>query len=251
MSNGILKTQNLKKHFGGIYVTNDLSLEFPKGKIIALIGPNGSGKSTLINLLSGMFPFDDGQVITSKTHLKTIESSEIAGLGITRTFQEVRVFEQMTVMDNILVVLTERGVFQALFEKNHKAHITKAEEILKKVDLYEKRNDLAINLSYGQRKLLEVARVLAMHFAPTGEPEIIFFDEPYAGLFPQMIETIKTIMLELQAGGKTIVLVEHNMDIIRELCDYCIVLDEGKLLAEGETKDVLKRSDVMEAYLGE
>ncbi len=247
-----LSTKNLKKHFGGIYVTDDLSLGFPKGKIVALIGPNGSGKSTLINLLSGMFPFDSGEVhVGSKTALTKIDASEVADLGITRTFQEVRVFEQMSVLDNILVVITERGPFASLFEKHKAHHLEKAEEVLKKVGLLEKKDEQAMNLSYGQRKLLEVARVLAMHFAPTGEPEVIFFDEPYAGLFPHMIETIKGIMKELRAAGKTLILVEHNMDIIRELSDYVIVLDEGKLLAQGSPVQVLSDRKVIEAYLGE
>src|SRR3989344_5682266 len=246
-----LNTKNLKKHFGGIYVTDNLSLGFEKGKITALIGPNGSGKSTLINLLTGIFPFDSGLVNVGREELQEIKSSTVASFGITRTFQEVRVFEQITVFDNIMVTLTERHPISALFEKQSKHQEEKAEEVLKKVGLWEKRSELAMNLSYGQRKLLEVARVLAMHFAPTGEPEIIFFDEPCAGLFPHMIETIKGIMKSLRASGKSIVLVEHNMDIIRELADYVIVLDEGKLLSEGAPSAVLSDRKVLEAYLGE
>ncbi len=247
-----LKTENLKKHFGGIYVTNDLSLGFEKGKITALIGPNGSGKSTLINLLTGIFPFDSGKVVVDeKTELTKIDSREVADLGITRTFQEVRVFEQITVLDNVLVVLTKRTPFSSLFERHKEHHLSIAKEVLAKVGLYEKKNELASALSYGQRKLLEVARVLAMHFAPEAEPEVIFFDEPYAGLFPHMIEIIKGIMKEFRSNGKAVVLVEHNMDIIRELSDHIIVLDEGKLLAEGESHKVLSDKKVIEAYLGE
>lgn len=247
-----LKTKNLKKHFGGIYVTDDLSLSFPKGEIVALIGPNGSGKSTLINILSGVLSFESGTItIDGEKEKGNLQPYEIAELGLTRTFQEVRVFEQITVLDNILVILTERSIWGALFGSHKKHHLLRAEEVLKKVGLWEKRNELALNLSYGQRKLLEVGRVLAMHFAPVPEPLVIFFDEPYAGLFPYMVEIIKGIMKELRAGGKTLVLVEHNMDIIRELSDYVIVLDEGKLLAEGKPDYVLYDRKVIEAYLGE
>lgn len=247
-----LIVKNLKKHFGGIYVTNDLSLQFPKGKITALIGPNGSGKSTLINILTGVVPFESGTIIVDGVRERSkLLPYEVANLGVTRTFQEVRVFEQITVLDNILVVLTPRSILGALFGRQQVYYGERAEEVLKKVGLWEKRNEFAQNLSYGQRKLLEVGRALAMHYAPISEPSIIFFDEPYAGLFPHMIETIKSIMKELRASGKTLVLVEHNMDIIRELSDHVIVLDEGKLLAEGAPDHVLSERKVIEAYLGE
>jgi ABC-type branched-subunit amino acid transport system ATPase component len=122
---------------------------------------------------------------------------------------------------------------------------------LKKVGLWEKRNELAKNLSYGQRKLLEIARVLAIVHSGVGDIEIIFFDEPFAGLFPEMIKTVVAVMKELREHGKTVVLIEHNMDLIRELSDHLYVLDAGQLLAEGNASEVLARKDVIEAYLGE
>ncbi len=223
-----------------------LSLSFAKGKITSVIGPNGSGKSTLINLLTGFIPFDAGEVIIAgKETLTAIPPYDAKELGITRTFQDVRLFEQMPVLDNILVVLTERGVFGALFEKHGTLHLAKAEEVLKRVGLWEKRHQLAKNLSYGQRKLLEIARVLAMN------PDIIFFDEPFAGLFPEMLKVVVSVMQELKAQGKTQILVEHNMELIRELSDHLIVLDSGELLAEGVPSEVLAKREVIEAYLGE
>jgi len=248
----ILTTKNLIKHFDGVYAVNKLSITFEVGKITGIIGPNGSGKSTLINTLTGVLPVDSGEIIIAGAEtLKRMNSHEVPVFGITRTFQDVRLFEQMPVLDNVLVVLTERSIWKSLFEKHSKIHLEKAEEVLKKVGLWEKRNELAKNLSYGQRKLLEIARILAMIHSGVGDINVIFFDEPFAGLFPEMIKTVTGIMKELRDQGKAVILVEHNMDLIRELSDHIYVLDSGELLAEGKPDEVLARKDVVEAYLGE
>lgn len=241
-----LEVKTLSKHFDGIKAVDHLSVSFEAGKITGLIGPNGSGKSTLINLLTGFVPYDSGLLIIGQTtKLSTVKPYGVASLGITRTFQDIKLFEQMPVLDNVLVVLTERNVWGALFEKHKLFHLEKAQEVLEKVGLWEKRNELAVNLSYGQRKLLEIARALAM------DAETYFFDEPFAGLFPEMVKTVSRVIKELRDKGNTVVLVEHNMELIRELSDYCIVMDSGKLLAEGKPHEVLSRKDVIEAYLGE
>ncbi len=248
----ILSTKNLEKHFDGVHAVDHLSLQFEPGKVTSLIGPNGSGKSTLINTITGIHKIDGGMIVVGeKTILSKVTPYDIPTYEITRTFQDVRLFEQMNVLDNILVVLTERNVVEALFEKHKTFHLEKAEEVLTKVELWEKRNELASGLSYGQRKLLEIARVLAMTHSPTGEAEIFFFDEPFAGLFPEMVKIVISVIKELRSKGKTIVLVEHNMDLIRELSDHIFVLDAGKLLAEGKPAEILSRKDVIEAYLGE
>ncbi len=248
----LLATKNLVKHFDGVYAVNKLSISFEPGKITGIIGPNGSGKSTLINVLTGLLPSDRGEIVVAgATHLTRIRTHEVPFYGMTRTFQDARLFEQLPVLDNILVVLTDRGVWSALFERHTSFHIEKAEEVLKKVGLWEKRNALAKNLSYGQRKLLEIARALAIMHSGAGDINIIFFDEPFAGLFPEMIKIVMTVIKELRDQGKTVVLVEHNMDLIRELSDYLYVLDSGMLLAAGKPEEVLKRKEVIEAYLGE
>ena len=245
-----LKTENLVKHFEGVMAIEGLSISIEPGRITGIIGPNGSGKTTLINVLSGMLPIDGGCVVIGNTlRLKRIKPHRVHSYGITRTFQEVRLFEQMTVLDNILVVLTERGILSALLERHGAGHLKQAEDVLKRVGLWDKRGGLTINLSYGQRKLLEIARVLAL--SETGQAGIILFDEPFAGLFPQMVKIVSSIIKELKEDGKTVVLVEHNMDLIRELSDHVIVMDCGRLLAEGKAKEVLERRDVIEAYLGE
>lgn len=242
----ILETKKLEKHFDGVHAVDRLSIGIEKGKITGIVGPNGSGKTTLVNLLSGTLAIDGGAVIVNGAQkFEKINPWQISFYGITRTFQNVRLFEQMTVLDNVLVVLTERNVFSSLFEKHKEYHLKKTEEVLQKVGLWEKRNQLAINLSYGQRKLLEIARAVAMG------AEIYLLDEPFAGLFPEMVKIVSAIIQELKRKGKTIILIEHNMELIRGLCDYVLVMDEGKLLAEGEPEKVLSKKEVIEAYLGE
>lgn len=240
-----LQTKNLTKRFDGVKAVDDFSASIEKGKITGIIGPNGSGKTTLVNLLSGLVGIDGGFVVMDESlKFSKIRSYEISAYGITRTFQEARLFNQMTVLDNILAVLTERNVFSALFEKHNKYHLNKAKEVLEKVGLWGKINELAVNLSYGQRKLLEIARAISM------PAEIFLFDEPFAGLFPEMLKIISQIIRELKEQGKTIILIEHNMELIRELSDYVLVMDSGKMLAEGKPEEVLKKKEVIEAYLG-
>lgn len=242
----ILETKSLVKRFDGVRAVDRLSIGIEKGEITGIIGPNGSGKTTLINLLSGMLPPDDGGVVIDRVQKFTrILPHQISFFGITRTFQNVRLFEQMTVLDNILVVVTKRSVFNSLFEKHTKYHREIAEEVLQKIGLWEKRSQLAVNLSYGQRKLLEIARTLAMR------AEIYLFDEPFAGLFPEMRKVVSGIIRELKQENKTVILIEHDMGLIRDLCDYIFVMDEGKLLAEGKPESVLEKREVIEAYLGE
>ena len=228
-----------------MHAVDHLSINIPEKMITGLVGPNGSGKTTLINMLSGFSPHNSGEIFFSDVERKKIMPWENQVYGITRTFQQVRLFDQMSVLDNILVILTERAPFYALFERHSGYHLKCAEDILKKIDLYEKRFHNAADLSYGQRKLLEIGRVLAM------DANIILFDEPFAGLFPEVIKKIEKIVLNLKQEGKSVVLVEHNMAIIRKLCDHLIVMDAGKLLAEGHPEKVLSEKIVLEAYLGE
>lgn len=240
-----LKLHNFNKHFYGVKAVNCLSLEFESGKITGLVGPNGSGKSTLINLITGITPKDSGTIfIADSFKIEKIIPRDMYDYKITRTFQNVRVFEQMSVFDNLMVVLTHRNALGALFERKKKLYEDRAIAILEKLDISEKKHELALNLSYGQRKLLEIGRAIAM------DADIILFDEPYAGLFKEMIKKVSEIIKELREEGKTVVLVEHNMEIIRDLCDTVVVLDAGELLAYGKPETVLKQKDVVEAYLG-
>jgi len=241
-----LSTKHITRHFGGIRAIHDVSVEFLPGTITGIVGPNGSGKTTLVHLLTGVIPIGSGAVVIGEhTNLESVEASDIRDYGVTRTFQNVRVFEQMTVLDNVLVVLTERNVFQSLFEKHTEMHTEQARAVLIQMGIWEKRDALASSLSYGQRKLLEIARALAIN------AEIIIFDEPFAGLFPEMIAIVQAAMEGLRNTGKTVILIEHNMFLIRQMSDSVYVFDAGQVLAHGAPAVVLARQDVKEAYLGE
>jgi len=239
-----LETKAISKSFGAVRAVDQLSISIFSEWITCIVGPNGSGKSTLINLLSGMLPIDEGIVIIDTVGIRVLRAHETPDHGITRTFQEVRLFDQISVWDNIMVGLTERRLFPSLLERTKSRHEAKAEEILRSVGMWEKRDAMAGDLSYGQRKLLEIGRVMAL------DVKIYLFDEPFAGLFPRMLERVKAILKEMRQQKRTIIFVSHNMDIVRELSDHIFVLDSGALLAVGEVDEVLGRSDVIDAYLG-
>ena len=239
-----LETDKISKHFGAVKAVDELSISIPREGVTSIVGPNGSGKSTLVNLLSGTLPLDGGLVIIDDIGLKVVNAYETPDHGITRTFQEVRLFDQISVLDNIMVVLTERRLFPALMERSKRNHAEKARSILETVGMWDKRHSLAMDLSYGQRKLVEIGRAIAM------DVDIYLFDEPYAGLFPQMVERVKTVMKQVRDEGHAIIFISHNMEIVRELSDQIIVLDSGTLLADGDVEEVLSRQEVIEAYLG-
>ncbi len=240
----VLETREISKNFGAVKAIDQLTMSILREWLTCIVGPNGSGKSTLINLLSGMLPLDGGIVVIDNVGLRVVKAHDSPDHGITRTFQEVRLFDQISVWDNIMVVLTERRVCPSLFERTKPRHREEAERILKSVGLWEKRDAMAQDLSYGQRKLLEIGRALAM------DVQIYLFDEPFAGLFPRMLEQVKSILKDMREQDRSIVFVSHNMDIVRELADHLFVLDSGALLAVGETDEVLSRSSVIDAYLG-
>ncbi len=239
-----LETDGISKHFGAVKAVDELSISIPRRGMTSIVGPNGSGKSTLINLLSGTLPLDGGMVIVGGVGLRVVKAYETPEHGITRTFQEVRLFDQISVWDNIMVVLTNRRVFPSLMERSRTEHREKATRILESVGMWEKRDSLAMELSYGQRKLLEIGRAMAL------DVNIYLFDEPFAGLFPRMLERIKDIMKQVRDEGRTVLFISHNMEIVRELSDHLIVLDSGRLLTEGDVEVVLSSEEVIEAYLG-
>ena len=239
-----IETVDISKLFAGVHAVDELSLTIPREGMTSIVGPNGSGKSTLVNLLSGVLPLDGGMVIIDGVGMRVVRAHENPDHNLTRTFQEVRLFEQITVWDNIMVVLTARGMLPALLERVRPSQRQKAQSILETVGLWDKRSELAMNLSYGQRKLLEIGRAMAM------DVSTYLFDEPFAGLFPRMLERVLSILKQMREDGYKIIFVSHNMDIVREMSDHLIVLDSGRLLGEGEPDEVLGRQEVIEAYLG-
>jgi branched-chain amino acid transport system ATP-binding protein len=245
-----LKTKKITKKFDGVTAVSNINVSFNSGEITSIIGPNGSGKSTLINLLTGVTDISSGSFFLKDKNITKMKKTMCAKLGIVRTFQSVYLFEQMSVLDNIILALTERSVFKSIFGATKTTSIEKAEIILKRLNLWQKKNDLANDLSYGQRKLLEIGRVMAMVENPNFKIKIVMFDEPFSGLFPEAIKTISSIMVEIKESGRAVVLVEHNMNIIKKLSDKVFVMDEGKNFIEGDPNMVLSNEGVVEIYLG-
>lgn len=240
----IITVKNLTKQFMGIKAIDNLSINIPEAKTIGLIGSNGSGKTTLVNILTGMLFPDAGEIIVRDKKRTHIKSNELRKYRIARTFQDGRLIEQMSVVDNLLLPVAENNLLNSLKEISIKDYQDRLERVLEITSLTEHRHKNAEELSYGLRKLLEIGRVLMQ------DADIYFFDEPFSGLFPEIVEQVCKIICGLQQQGKTIVIIEHNMSLIKRLCNYTIVLNHGKLLAEGIPEEVLQNKAVRESYLG-
>lgn len=238
----IIQTTDLKKHFMGVKAIDGLSVKIPAGVATGLIGPNGSGKTTLMNLLTGMLVPNDGKITVGGKTFTKIDPTGLRALKIARTFQDGRLIKQMSVRDNLLLAISENRLFPSFVNTDRAKERVK--EILETIGLPDYRRKPAGDLSYGQQKLLEIGRTLIQN------PDIYFFDEPFTGLFPEVVEQILALLQDLKKQGKTLVIIEHNMGLVGRLCDYTIVLDQGKLLSEGTPAEVLQNKVVQEAYLG-
>lgn len=247
----LLKVEDVHVHFGGIAALAGVHLVVPEGLIYGLIGPNGSGKTTLFNVITGFIRPDRGHVTFGGKRLDGLSPDKVARAGLCRTFQSHRQPVTMTVMENMLLAAPEQtgeslfraAVRHATVRREERSNLERAYEILDLVMLGDKANEYAGNLSGGQKKLLSLAQALM------ARPRMILLDEPVAGVNPRLIEDIVAIIRKLSAGGQNFLIVEHNMRVIRRLCDQVSVLDAGRIIAEGEPEDVLSREDVLEAYL--
>jgi ABC-type branched-subunit amino acid transport system ATPase component len=248
----ILEVQNLFKEFDGIKAIEGLSLEVKENSILSVVGPNGSGKTTLFNLITGFSRADKGKIVFEGKDITFLSPYKIARLGIGRTFQNIRLFPQISVLDNIMLALKyEKGenFFHSLFQtkrmkREEMENLKKAEEILKFVGLLEKKEELAENLSHGQRKLLELARVLALN------PKLLLLDEPFAGVFPETRKRIVDLFRTLKEQGKTIVFIEHNINLVWDVAERIVVLNYGKKIAEGTPEEIKGNKEVQKIYLG-
>jgi len=255
MEKYVLETKNLGISFGGLQAAQDVNIRIRKNQIYGLIGPNGAGKTTIFNLLTCVYKPTTGVFYLDGEEMKNLTPDRINQKGIARTFQNIRLFNNMTVVRNVMVGLHNRpeykcSVLESILRlprhfKMEKAMREKAKELLRIFDLEQERNSLACNLPYGKQRKLEIARALATN------PKILLLDEPAAGMNPHETEDLaKTIRFIRDHFDMTILLIEHDMSFVADLCDELTVLCFGTVLAQGETKAVLQDPEVIRAYIG-
>ncbi len=249
----ILRVKGVVKAFGGLRALDDCSLEVAPQTITGLIGPNGAGKSTLFNTIVGLYTPDAGEIVFSGKRIDDVPSWEIVGRGLVKTFQIPRELGNLTVLENLLLwVRSNPGerlwnlAFKPFLVRGFEREAQgKAEEILRFAGLFDLRDEYAKNLSGGQKKILELSRALM------ADPAMILLDEPVAGVNPILTVKILDLIARLKVQGKTFFLIEHDMDVVMNRCDWIIVMHQGRKLAEGNPKEVKRDERVVEAYLGE
>lgn len=250
----MLEVTSLGISFGGLRAVDELSMKIEKGGLVGLIGPNGAGKTTAFNMLTGVYRPTDGGIRLDGQNLIGKKPHEICKLGVARTFQNIRLFSQLSVLDNVKTGLHNQIIYSfaesmfhlGSYRKKEKQMDEKAMELLRVFDLDGVADYKAANLPYGKQRKLEIARALATN------PKLLLLDEPAAGMNPNETEELmETIEIVRKRFGVTVLLIEHDMKLVSGICEYLYVLNFGRLLAEGTPKEVLSNPEVVKAYLGE
>lgn len=248
----ILETKVLTKRFGGLIAVDQFDLKVAKGKISSIIGPNGAGKTTVFNVITGIYKPDGGEYFFKEEKIFGLKPHQILAKGIARTFQNIRLFPNMTCLENIMAgqhARSNSGMWQSIFKTPyHRAEeqkITKiAEQRLEQIELSNYKHELAKNIAYGNQRMLEIARALA------SAPDLLILDEPSSGLNDKETEKLMEFLAKLLKDDLTILLIEHDMNVVMGISDWVTVMDEGKKIAEGKPEEIYHNPIVIEAYLG-
>ena len=252
MSNNLIHVNNLKKSFGGLKAVDVQELSFKEGELTSIIGPNGAGKTTFFDLISGFQNADSGDIFLKDKNISDSQPYKIARMGMVRTFQLTKVFDRMTVMENLLFSASNikndsflRSIIKLNSQKLYESNLReKANEIMNDLNIRHMADSYARELSGGQKKLLELARSII------NEPEILLLDEPLAGVNPKLAEDILSLITKLSDSGITIIMVEHNIEAVMKISERIVVLAEGSLIADGVPNEIRTDTNVIEAYLG-
>ena len=252
MLNNLISVKNLKKSFGGLKAVDVQELSFKEGELTSIIGPNGAGKTTFFDLISGFQNADSGDILLNENNISNSQPYKIARMGMVRTFQLTKVFDRMTVLENLLFSGSEvkndsflKSILKLNSQKSYEKSLKeKAIEIMKDLNIGHMADSYARELSGGQKKLLELARAII------NKPEILLLDEPLAGVNPKLAEDILSIIKKLSDNGITIIMVEHNIEAVMKISERIVVLAEGSLIADGSPSEIRSDKNVIEAYLG-